>query len=134
MKLWSWNLIFSETVITCDGFVQHLSCDKLLYCHTIIYCIIYKLVHDVMMLFFYSDSGVIHVQSATCGRTSSQICSVGRSQSETSDVHCSVFFTMGCVCTFFLNWHHRCIPICLLPYYKVGEKTVHENSVWIYCI
>ncbi|XP_016429603.1 L-rhamnose-binding lectin CSL2-like [Sinocyclocheilus rhinocerous] len=55
-------LISAETVITCDGFVQHLSC----------------------------DSGVIHVQSATCGRTSSQICSVGRPQSETANVQCSI--------------------------------------------
>ncbi|XP_058641924.1 L-rhamnose-binding lectin CSL3-like [Onychostoma macrolepis] len=55
-------LISAETVITCDGFVQHLSC----------------------------DSGVIHVQSATCGRTSSHICSVGRPQSETSDIECSI--------------------------------------------
>uniref|UniRef100_A0A672SX49 SUEL-type lectin domain-containing protein n=1 Tax=Sinocyclocheilus grahami TaxID=75366 RepID=A0A672SX49_SINGR len=45
---------------------------------------------DVMMLFFYSDSGVIHVQSANCGRTRSKICSIGRPQSETSNVQCSI--------------------------------------------
>uniref|UniRef100_A0A8C1X0G1 SUEL-type lectin domain-containing protein n=1 Tax=Cyprinus carpio TaxID=7962 RepID=A0A8C1X0G1_CYPCA len=51
-----------KTVITCDGFVQRLSC----------------------------DTGVISVQSATCGRTSSQICSVGRPPSETSNTQCSI--------------------------------------------
>ncbi|XP_042618642.1 L-rhamnose-binding lectin CSL2-like [Cyprinus carpio] len=55
-------LTSAETVVTCDGFVQHLSC----------------------------DTGVISVQSATCGRTSSQICSVGRPPSETSNTQCSI--------------------------------------------
>ncbi|XP_077079366.1 rhamnose-binding lectin-like [Siphateles boraxobius] len=55
-------LISAETVVTCDGFVQRLSC----------------------------DSGVISVQSATFGRTSSQICSIGRPQSETSNTQCSI--------------------------------------------
>uniref|UniRef100_A0A672SYM3 SUEL-type lectin domain-containing protein n=1 Tax=Sinocyclocheilus grahami TaxID=75366 RepID=A0A672SYM3_SINGR len=64
----------------------------MLYCHTIIYLlyIVCKEVCDVMMLFFYSDSGVIHVQSANCGRTRSKICSIGRPQSETSNVQCSI--------------------------------------------
>uniref|UniRef100_A0A673MKN9 SUEL-type lectin domain-containing protein n=1 Tax=Sinocyclocheilus rhinocerous TaxID=307959 RepID=A0A673MKN9_9TELE len=53
---------FSETVVTCDGFVQHLSC----------------------------DTGVISVQSATYGRTSSQICSFGRPQSQISNTWCSI--------------------------------------------
>uniref|UniRef100_A0A671S851 SUEL-type lectin domain-containing protein n=1 Tax=Sinocyclocheilus anshuiensis TaxID=1608454 RepID=A0A671S851_9TELE len=35
-----------------------------------------------------SDSGVISVQLATFGRTSSQICSVGRPPSETSNTKC----------------------------------------------
>uniref|UniRef100_A0A673LUF7 L-rhamnose-binding lectin CSL2-like n=1 Tax=Sinocyclocheilus rhinocerous TaxID=307959 RepID=A0A673LUF7_9TELE len=55
-------LTLLETVVTCDGFVQRLSC----------------------------DTGVISVQSATCGRTSSQICSVGRPPSETSNTQCSI--------------------------------------------
>ncbi|XP_043103143.1 L-rhamnose-binding lectin CSL2-like [Puntigrus tetrazona] len=55
-------LISAETVVTCDGFVQRLSC----------------------------DAGVISVQSATCGRTSRQICSVGRPPSETSNTQCSM--------------------------------------------
>uniref|UniRef100_A0A8C1THN0 SUEL-type lectin domain-containing protein n=2 Tax=Cyprinus carpio TaxID=7962 RepID=A0A8C1THN0_CYPCA len=52
---------FSETVVTCDGFVQSLSC----------------------------DTGVISVQSATYGRTSSQICSAGRPRSQISNTWCS---------------------------------------------
>uniref|UniRef100_A0A672MZJ5 L-rhamnose-binding lectin CSL3-like n=1 Tax=Sinocyclocheilus grahami TaxID=75366 RepID=A0A672MZJ5_SINGR len=55
-------LNFSATVVTCDGFVQHLSC----------------------------DTGVISVQSATYGRTSSQICSFGRPQSQISNTWCSI--------------------------------------------
>ncbi|XP_016345684.1 L-rhamnose-binding lectin CSL2-like [Sinocyclocheilus anshuiensis] len=55
-------LISAETVVTCDGFVQHLSC----------------------------DTGVISVQSATYGRTSSQICSFGRPQSQISNTWCSI--------------------------------------------
>ncbi|XP_048067226.1 L-rhamnose-binding lectin SML-like isoform X1 [Megalobrama amblycephala] len=55
-------LISAETVVTCDGFVQRLSC----------------------------DSGVIRVQSATFGRTNSNICSVGRPQGQTSNTLCSV--------------------------------------------
>uniref|UniRef100_A0A673MRT0 SUEL-type lectin domain-containing protein n=1 Tax=Sinocyclocheilus rhinocerous TaxID=307959 RepID=A0A673MRT0_9TELE len=51
-----------KTVVTCDGFVQHLSC----------------------------DTGVISVQSATYGRTSSQICSFGRPQSQISNTWCSI--------------------------------------------
>ncbi|XP_043103727.1 L-rhamnose-binding lectin CSL2-like isoform X2 [Puntigrus tetrazona] len=55
-------LISAETVITCDGFVQRLTC----------------------------ESGVIHVQSATCGRTSYQTCSTGRPQNEISNLQCSI--------------------------------------------
>ncbi|XP_067268625.1 rhamnose-binding lectin-like [Pseudorasbora parva] len=55
-------LISAETVVTCDGFVQRLSC----------------------------DSGVISVQSATYGRTNSNICSIGRPQGETSNTRCSM--------------------------------------------
>ncbi|XP_073675201.1 LOW QUALITY PROTEIN: L-rhamnose-binding lectin CSL2-like [Garra rufa] len=63
MLLNSRLLISAETVVTCEGpFVQRLSC----------------------------ETGVISVQSATFGRTSSQICSVGRPPSETSNTHCSV--------------------------------------------
>ncbi|KAI2661384.1 Rhamnose-binding lectin [Labeo rohita] len=62
MLLNSRLLISAETVITCDGNVQHLSC----------------------------DTGVISVRSATCGRTSSLICSVGQPPSETSNTKCSV--------------------------------------------
>uniref|UniRef100_A0A8C2FYA3 SUEL-type lectin domain-containing protein n=1 Tax=Cyprinus carpio TaxID=7962 RepID=A0A8C2FYA3_CYPCA len=50
-----------ETVVTCDGFVQSLSC----------------------------GTGVISVQSATYGRTSSQICSAGRPRSQISNTWCS---------------------------------------------
>ncbi len=93
--------------------------------------------------FLFSDSGVIHVQSATCGRTSSQICSIGRPQSETSNWglfnRCprgfwmvAVFFTMGCVCTYFylfiFFYAHHCISACLLPYCKIGKKK--KNSTW----
>ncbi|KAK2898936.1 hypothetical protein Q8A67_010354 [Cirrhinus molitorella] len=52
----------TPTVVTCDGDVQRLSC----------------------------DIGVISVQSATFGRTSSQICSAGRPPSETSNTKCSM--------------------------------------------
>ncbi|XP_073675404.1 rhamnose-binding lectin-like [Garra rufa] len=56
-------LISAETVVTCEGpFVQRLSC----------------------------ETGVISVQSATFGRTSSLICSVGRPPSETSNTGCSM--------------------------------------------
>ncbi|KAK7135418.1 hypothetical protein R3I94_014171 [Phoxinus phoxinus] len=56
-------LISAETVVTCDdGSVQRLSC----------------------------DSGVISVKSATYGRTSSRICSLGRPQGETSNTQCSI--------------------------------------------
>ncbi|KAK9970289.1 hypothetical protein ABG768_026243 [Culter alburnus] len=55
-------LISAETIVTCDGFVLHLSC----------------------------DSGVISVQSATFGRTSSKICSVGQPQGQTSNTQCSM--------------------------------------------
>ncbi|XDV48580.1 hypothetical protein PO909_017977 [Leuciscus waleckii] len=56
-------LISAETVVTCDdGSVQRLKC----------------------------DSGVISVQSATYGRTSSIICSVGRPKGETSNTQCSI--------------------------------------------
>ncbi|KAK2898937.1 hypothetical protein Q8A67_010355 [Cirrhinus molitorella] len=56
-------LISAETAVTCYGpFVHHLRC----------------------------DTGVISVQSATFGRTSSQICSIGRPPSETSNTHCSM--------------------------------------------
>ncbi|ROI69444.1 Rhamnose-binding lectin [Anabarilius grahami] len=56
------SYLFSETVVTCDGFVQRLSC----------------------------DSGVIRVQSATFGRTNGNICSVGRPQGQTSNTLCSM--------------------------------------------
>uniref|UniRef100_A0A672RCZ3 SUEL-type lectin domain-containing protein n=1 Tax=Sinocyclocheilus grahami TaxID=75366 RepID=A0A672RCZ3_SINGR len=46
------------------------------------------------MFFFCSDTGVISVQSATCGRTSSQICSIGRPPSETSYTQCSIDVTI----------------------------------------
>uniref|UniRef100_A0A671S702 SUEL-type lectin domain-containing protein n=1 Tax=Sinocyclocheilus anshuiensis TaxID=1608454 RepID=A0A671S702_9TELE len=49
----------SISPFTCDGFVQRLSCGKI-------------------------------VQSATYGRTSSQICSIGRPPSETSNTQCSI--------------------------------------------
>ncbi len=43
----------------------------------------------------------------------------------------AVFFTMGCVCTFFIHFFfkptHRCISACLLPYCKIGTK---KNSTW----
>uniref|UniRef100_A0A8C1K7Q1 SUEL-type lectin domain-containing protein n=1 Tax=Cyprinus carpio TaxID=7962 RepID=A0A8C1K7Q1_CYPCA len=55
-------LISAETVVTCDGFVQSLSC----------------------------GTGVISVQSATYGRTSGQTCSVGRPQSQISNTWCSI--------------------------------------------
>ncbi|XDV48610.1 hypothetical protein PO909_018000, partial [Leuciscus waleckii] len=55
-------LIFSETVVTCDGFVQRLSC----------------------------DSDVIRVDSATFGRTNSNICSVGQPQGQTVNTQCSM--------------------------------------------
>ncbi|KAK7135451.1 hypothetical protein R3I94_014196 [Phoxinus phoxinus] len=56
-------LISAETVVTCDGFVQRLSC----------------------------DSGVIRVDSSTFGRTNSNICSVGRPQGQTvNNTQCSM--------------------------------------------
>ncbi|KAL1251204.1 hypothetical protein QQF64_019000 [Cirrhinus molitorella] len=55
-------LISAETVVACDGNVQRLSC----------------------------ATGVISVQSATCGRTSRQLCSIGRPPSETSNTQCSI--------------------------------------------
>ncbi|XP_052419070.1 L-rhamnose-binding lectin CSL2-like [Carassius gibelio] len=53
-------LISADTVVTCGGFVQRLSC----------------------------DTGLISVQSATFGRTNSQICSAGRPQSQISNTWC----------------------------------------------
>ncbi|XP_067268593.1 rhamnose-binding lectin-like [Pseudorasbora parva] len=55
-------LISAETVVTCDGFVQRLSC----------------------------DSGVISVQSTTYGRTNGNTCSIGRPKGETSNTMCSM--------------------------------------------
>ncbi|XP_051964738.1 L-rhamnose-binding lectin CSL2-like isoform X4 [Xyrauchen texanus] len=52
----------AETAIACDGDVQRLQCYV----------------------------GVIRVQSATFGRTSSQICSVGQPVSQTSNIKCSM--------------------------------------------
>uniref|UniRef100_A0A671REN2 SUEL-type lectin domain-containing protein n=1 Tax=Sinocyclocheilus anshuiensis TaxID=1608454 RepID=A0A671REN2_9TELE len=62
---------------------------KMLYCHTIIYLlyIVCKEVCDVMMLFFYSDSGVIH-DTANYGRTDKIICSEGRPSSELQNTNC----------------------------------------------
>jgi len=40
------------------------------------------------MLFFHLDSGVIRVNSATFGRTNSNICSVGRPQGQTVNTQC----------------------------------------------
>uniref|UniRef100_A0A672RBN2 SUEL-type lectin domain-containing protein n=1 Tax=Sinocyclocheilus grahami TaxID=75366 RepID=A0A672RBN2_SINGR len=47
----------------------------------------------IIIIIIYCDTGVISVQSATCGRTSSQICSIGRPPSETSYTQCSIDVT-----------------------------------------
>uniref|UniRef100_A0A673M0M9 L-rhamnose-binding lectin CSL2-like n=1 Tax=Sinocyclocheilus rhinocerous TaxID=307959 RepID=A0A673M0M9_9TELE len=58
--------------------------------YSIVIVVVLTVIHYVLMFFFCSDTGVISVQSATCGRTSSQICSVGRPPSETSNTQCSI--------------------------------------------
>uniref|UniRef100_A0A673LWI6 L-rhamnose-binding lectin CSL2-like n=1 Tax=Sinocyclocheilus rhinocerous TaxID=307959 RepID=A0A673LWI6_9TELE len=63
---------------------------KLFIMYSIVIVVVLTVIHYVLMFFFCSDTGVISVQSATCGRTSSQICSVGRPPSETSNTQCSI--------------------------------------------
>uniref|UniRef100_A0A671S5W3 SUEL-type lectin domain-containing protein n=1 Tax=Sinocyclocheilus anshuiensis TaxID=1608454 RepID=A0A671S5W3_9TELE len=54
-----------------------------------------------------SDSGVISVQLATFGRTSSQICSVGRPPSETSNTKC-LYVVYPVVCLLISLSLNRC--------------------------
>uniref|UniRef100_A0A672MZL8 L-rhamnose-binding lectin CSL3-like n=1 Tax=Sinocyclocheilus grahami TaxID=75366 RepID=A0A672MZL8_SINGR len=70
------------------GYIYTFDCDsKTMFSHSVL---LLTLIHCEIIFFFCSDTGVISVQSATYGRTSSQICSFGRPQSQISNTWCSI--------------------------------------------